>query len=116
MTRTITIVKATREGMTVSRSHRQFTLGQLMTPHGSYAWQGAVIAAAVALGHRILRDSTVVQDWSWRAVVLNVLSGAAYFAATLCKAAVLLWPVVLTLLRRSWRLHEGARACLSRCF
>ena len=36
---------------------------------------------------------------SWPAALLNCCSAMAYLGATMCKAAVLLWPAVLTLLR-----------------
>jgi len=49
------------------------------------------------------------------ATVLNCCSAIAYFGATMCKAAVLLWPALLTLLRWTRRNRGNRKNCNEGC-
>jgi len=49
------------------------------------------------------------------ATVLNCCSAIAYFGASMCKAAVLLWPALLTLLRWTRRNRGNRKNCNEGC-
>lgn len=51
----------------------------------------------------------------WGATVLNCCSAIAYFGATMCKAAVLLWPALLSLLRWTRRNRGNRKNCNEGC-